>query len=173
VSVQAQPRNYAQVLYDLAFKTWTQQLSEVQRALLADSTLRDAVNDTGKTPSERLALLEAVSPGGLVPSIRKFLGILIENEQVDQLGTILAEFGRLVHRQEERPQAIVTSAIDLPEGDKQTLRTRLAGQYGSDLEVSFEVDASLLGGLVLRVGDRVVDGSVAGKLAAMRDRLTS
>ena len=53
------------------------------------------------------------------------------------------------------------------------MRAKLADRFGSDLEFEFEVDASLIGGVYLRVGDQVIDGSVAGKLAALRDRLTA
>ena len=53
------------------------------------------------------------------------------------------------------------------------MRAKLAERFGADLEFQFEVDASLIGGVYLRVGDQVIDGSVAGKLAALRDRLAA
>ena len=56
---------------------------------------------------------------------------------------------------------------------KEALRARLTDRFGAELEFQFEVDASLIGGVYLRVGDQVIDGTVAGKLAALRDRLTT
>ena len=105
--------------------------------------------------------------------VRKFLGTLLEAGQLDQLDTILAEFDRLVRRRPERTLARVTSAVPLTEDEKEAMRARLTDRFGAELEFQFEVDASLIGGVYLRVGDQVIDGTVAGKLAAMRDRLTA
>jgi F-type H+-transporting ATPase subunit delta len=173
VSAKAQPRDYAQAIYELALEPWTRQLSEVQKTLKENPSLRRALSDSATPPAERLSMLEQVSPRDLTEQFRKFLGKLLEDGQVEQLGAILAEYERLTLRREELRQAYVTSAVALTDSEKQALRARLTEQYGSDLELHFDLDASLLGGIRLRVGDRVIDGSVAGKLAAMRDRLTT
>ncbi len=68
-------------------------------------------------------------------------------------------------------KAQVTSALPLSEEEKATLASNLAAQLGAEPEMEFDVDPAILGGLVLKVGDRVIDGSVAGKLGALRERL--
>lgn len=68
-------------------------------------------------------------------------------------------------------KARVTSALPLTEEEKATLASNLAAQLGAEPEMEFDVDPAILGGLVLRVGDRVIDGSVAGKLETLRERL--
>lgn len=68
-------------------------------------------------------------------------------------------------------KARVTSALPLSAKEKATLASNLAAQLGAEPEVEFDVDPAILGGLVLKVGDRVIDGSVAGKLGALRERL--
>lgn len=68
-------------------------------------------------------------------------------------------------------KAQVTSALPLSEEEKATLASNLAAQLGAEPEMEFEVDPAILGGLLLKVGDRVIDGSVAGKLGALRERL--
>jgi F-type H+-transporting ATPase subunit b len=67
--------------------------------------------------------------------------------------------------------AEVISALPLTDDEKQTVRQDLLGRLGSSAEVAFQVDPAILGGLVVRVGDRVLDGSVAGQLDAMRQSL--
>ncbi len=173
MTAKAQPKDYAQAIYELALETWIRQLGHVQNALQQDSELQRVLRDPGTSPAEGLSALEQAVPGGLTEQVRKFLGKLLEDEQVEQLGSILAEFERLVLRRVELRQAHVTSAVDLTDAEKQALRGRLTGEYGQDLEIHFDVDETLLGGIRLRVGDRIIDGSVAGKLAAMRDRLTA
>jgi F-type H+-transporting ATPase subunit delta len=171
VSAQAQPQDYAKAIYDLALETWSRQLGEVQKALGKDPALRSALADTGAAVGDRLDLLGRGMPEELSEGIRKFLGTLLEAGHLDQLDPILAEFDQLARRRPERRVAHVASAVPLTGSEQEALRAKLADRFGADLEFQFEVDASLIGGVRLRVGDQVVDGSVAGKLAALRDRL--
>lgn len=69
-------------------------------------------------------------------------------------------------------KAVVTSALPLDEADKATFRAYLQAQLGPDVTVEFKADPSILGGVVLRVGDRIVDDSVSGKLGALRQRMS-
>jgi F-type H+-transporting ATPase subunit delta len=101
------------------------------------------------------------------------LGTLLEAGQLDQLDAILLEFDQLVRRRPELKLARVTSAVPFTEAEKDAMRAKLTDRFGPDLEFEFKVDASLIGGVYLRVGDQVIDGSVSGKLAALRDRLTA
>ncbi len=72
----------------------------------------------------------------------------------------------------QRVDATVTSAVPLTEGERQTLEARLHDRYGPDLPIAYRVDPAILGGLIVRVGDRYVDGSVATKLGQLRQTLT-
>jgi F-type H+-transporting ATPase subunit delta len=173
VSVQARPQDYAAAIYDLAFEPWLQQLGNVQSALRRDAALRTALDDPKSSAREKLQMLGQAVPEGLTVEVRKFLGTLLEAGQLEQLDTILVEFDRLVRRRPERTLARVTSAIPLTEDEKEAMRARLTDRFGADLEFQFKVDASLIGGVYLRVGDQVIDGTVAGRLAALRDRLTA
>ena len=65
----------------------------------------------------------------------------------------------------------MTSALPLSEADQATFRAYLQGQLGADAAVEFKTDPAILGGVVLRVGDMLVDDSVSGKLGALRQSL--
>jgi F-type H+-transporting ATPase subunit delta len=173
VSTKARPQDYAAAIYDLAFEPWVRQLGDVQRAVKGDASLRAALGDAESSTQDKLGLLERAVPGRLHADIRKFLGTLLEAGQLEQLDLILVEFEHLVRRRLELKLAQVTSAVPLTAAEKNALRIKLADRFGADLEFEFDVDASLLGGIYLRVGDQVIDGSVAGKLSALRDRLTA
>ncbi len=173
MSVQARPQDYAAAIYDLAFEPWLRQLGNVQRVLRRDAALRTALDDPKSSTRDKLALLSQAVPEGLTTDMRKFLGTLLEARQLDQLDAILAEFDQLVRRRPERTLVRVTSAVPLTEAEREAMRARLMARFGPELEFQFEVDASLLGGVHLRVGDQVIDGTVAGKLAALRERLTA
>ncbi len=68
--------------------------------------------------------------------------------------------------------AEVTSAVPLTDAEREALDTRLHGRYGDELPIRYRVEPSILGGLIVRVGDRYLDGSVASRLARMRDELS-
>jgi F-type H+-transporting ATPase subunit delta len=71
-----------------------------------------------------------------------------------------------------RVEAIVTSAVPLTGGERQQLETRLKARYGDDMPISYQVEPAILGGLTVRVGDRLIDGSVASKLGQLRQQMT-
>ena len=73
----------------------------------------------------------------------------------------------------EAQKAEITSAIELTDKEKDQLRKRLTDEYGAGLTFSFSVDPSLMGGLRVRVGDRLIDNSVATRLAALRESIAS
>lgn len=170
---KARPQEYAAAIYDLALEPWTRQLTNVQKALKQDAALRTTLRDGGTSTQKKLERLSQAVPGGLGGEAKKFLGTLLEADQLDQLDAILAEFERLVLRRPERRLAQVTSAVSLTREEQETFRAKLAERFGADLDFQFEIDPALIGGVYLRVGDQVIDGSIAGKLAALRDRLTA
>lgn len=67
--------------------------------------------------------------------------------------------------------AVVTSALPLTADEKKTVEKEVLKKMGGDGEISFKVDPNILGGLVVRVGDKVLDGSVSGQLVALRQNL--
>jgi F-type H+-transporting ATPase subunit delta len=68
--------------------------------------------------------------------------------------------------------AEVTSAVPLTDAERQAIETRLRGRHGRDLPIAYRIDAAILGGLIVRVGDRYIDGSVAARLGQLRQHLT-
>lgn len=171
MSAQADPKEYAAAIYELAFEPWMRQLADVDTALKRDAALRSAMQEPRTSAQDKLQRLAQSVPGGLDADVRRFLGTLLETGQVGQLSAILAEFEDLVRRRPERVVARVASAVPLSAQEKDSLRLKLERRFGPDLDFQFEVDPSLIGGVYLRIGDRVIDGTVAGKLSALRDHL--
>jgi F0F1-type ATP synthase delta subunit len=65
----------------------------------------------------------------------------------------------------------VTAAIELTPAERSAIEERLVEQFGAGLEFTFKVDPAILGGLVIRVGDKLLDNSVASRMAALRQSL--
>jgi F-type H+-transporting ATPase subunit delta len=173
VSAQAQPQHYARAIYGIALETWLHQLGDVQKAIQADSRLNQALLDRNAAVGQRLQLLEPAVRGGLDPNVRRFLGTLLEAGDIGQLEAILSELGRLAQRGPGRRTARVISAVPLTAAEQSALRDKVTRRFGPDLDFQFDVDPGVIGGILLRVGDQVIDGTVAAKLAALRDKLAA
>ena len=103
----------------------------------------------------------------LDPITTNFLGVLAKNRRLGQLGNVIRAFDLLAARHRGEINAEVTSAHPLDEGQVDALRQTLRGRYGSDIAVDLHVDPAILGGLVVKIGSRRIDGSIRTKLNAL------
>jgi F-type H+-transporting ATPase subunit delta len=106
-------------------------------------------------------LAERLGTGEL---IGKFLGVLANQRRLDVLPALIAEFRRrlALHRGEETAQ--VTSAVPLDEAQLDSVRGAVATYAGRPVQLSASVDPGLIGGLVVRIGSRMIDASLKTKL---------
>lgn len=100
--------------------------------------------------------------------LRLVVARLIESQPRDYRA-VLAALQRLTRLDHERRKVTVESAVELDEPTRQRVVAGLAKQYGAELVVEYQLNPSLLGGLRIRVGNDVLDGSVQGRL----DRLAN
>ena len=84
---------------------------------------------------------------------------------------VVANLDRYAKQQTLGVTAKVTSAVALNSDEQAAIETKMRAQFGKDLSFDYVVDAAILGGVIVRVGDKVIDGSVAGKLAALQENL--
>ena len=101
----------------------------------------------------------------------RFLLLLNDKGRVDMIGNVLAEYRKLRNRQLGIVEAEARSAMKLSDAEVDALTKKLADQTGSDVHLNVETDSSLLGGVVVRIGDTVYDGSLKRRLAVMRTHL--
>jgi F-type H+-transporting ATPase subunit delta len=88
----------------------------------------------------------------------------------DQLNEVVDQFIELARGSGPR-EAVITSAVPLAQEQQTALVQQLQSKYGRSLIVNFETDPAILGGLVMRVGDRVLDESVRSRLVAVQQRM--
>ncbi len=173
MTTKRRSEEYAKAIYELALETWTQQLARVQAALDRSPGLRQVLSDPQAKPADQREWLDRGLEEPLGPQVANFVLLLAQDGQIGQLEGILADLERLVRHGPKVQIAEITSAMPLTPAEEEKLREVLTRRFGSDLEFRFGTDPSLLGGVHVRVGDQVIDGSVAGKLEALRDRLAA
>lgn len=100
-----------------------------------------------------------------------FLGLLIDKRREDLMEVVEQEYVRFANDFRGVLPAMVTSAIPLTADEQRALSAKLEVFTGKKVELQLSEDASIIGGIVVKIGDTIIDGSVKGYLASLRDRL--
>jgi F-type H+-transporting ATPase subunit delta len=170
-------RRYARALLDIGReeKALRRILEEGEAfaALLASSPeLREALEAEHVNRRDKQGAVEAAAGKlGLLGSTKNFLLLLAEKGRFAELPAILAELKRMVEEAEgvERVEVSAPSALD--GAQREALRAALAERTGKKIELEERVDPSLLGGMVVKVGSTVYDGSVRTQIQKIRENL--
>ncbi len=167
-------RPYAQAIFRLARESGTLALwsDRLQRlAAIAGDPAMDAVIGNPKFSAAQVADLVLSLRGEAGESadreLAAFVGILAENERLAVLPQIRELYEQLKSADAGARDAVLTSAYALDDTQLKALISQLEPHFGSKLQVRVEVDAALIGGVKVVVGDQVLDASVRGKLEAM------
>ena len=141
------------------------------RALEGSESLRVALTDPQLPLERRLGVVDELTSGKALPLSGALLGLLIGAGRVNDLGEIVDRFIELAAASREREVAEVRSAIELDDGQVARLAEALSRATGKAVEVKVIVDPAVLGGLVTRIGDTVIDGSIRHRLDQMKAQL--
>ena len=118
------------------------------------------------TPEKKEGLAKAVTDAD--PVLLNFLGVLVDNHRMPALFRIRREFDRLWEEENRLLPVQVTSAIDLDEATVRSIGDRVSEQTGRRVELTSKVDPDILGGLVLTVGNSILDASIRNRLDQIR-----
>ena len=170
-------RPYAKAAFEYArgknqLAQWFAQLATAA-AVAADASMVSVLSNPSLTAAQQAATLSDVCGDALSAEVRNFIAILASNKRIALLPEIHALFAQYKANQEKTVDIEVVSAFELAD----TARDRLAEVLGRKLErqvnVQTSTDSNLLGGVLIRAGDLVIDGSVRGKLDKLAEALNS
>ncbi len=100
-----------------------------------------------------------------------FTQILLNNQRLSSLPQIAQLFSEMVDQLKKVLALEVTSAFDLGSDEKKSIEDRVKGEFGNVPKVSWKTDRSLIGGLIIKVGDKLLDSSVRGSLEKLKSEL--
>jgi F-type H+-transporting ATPase subunit delta len=109
----------------------------------------------------------------MLPQVWNLIGLIMRRRRLEMVGDIAREFRRLYNRKEGIYEAVAISAAKLDDDEVAAIRARLEKMTGGRIELTLSVDPKLLGGVQVRLGDLLIDGSVRGRLERLRSRLES
>ncbi len=147
------------------------QLFRFGRIVESQSGLRAAIANPGLPTENKVELLRALLNDKAADSTLRLLIQLAAHPRGRTPEDGIAEFGQIAATRRKRRVALVRTAVSLTDAEQGRLRSALTGVYGADVHLEVEIDASVVGGVVVRVGDDVIDGSVAGRLADARQQI--
>ena len=141
------------------------------RILDREPELSGLLADTSRPLDGRIALLDGVLSDKVTPATATLLRQAVSLPRGRHLDVIAEELAELAAARRELSVARVTTPVRLTAEQEQRLTDSLSRLYGRPMSLQVELDESLLGGLVVRVGGEVIDGSVAGRIEAARRHL--
>jgi F-type H+-transporting ATPase subunit delta len=164
---------YATALYALAddqnaLDTVADDLRGLKGLLATSSDLRHVLSSPliGRS-SQTDAVLAVLEAAGVTDLTRRFVGVLGQNRRLFALGATIDQFLQILAARRGEVTAHVTSARELSEAQNSALTEKLRSIVGNKVNIEAEVDESLLGGLIVRVGSRMVDTSIRSKIQRM------
>jgi F-type H+-transporting ATPase subunit delta len=140
-------------------------LDGLRDALRDSEDLRRLIASPLVSRDEALKAVRATAESmKLDPITSNFLGVLAQNRRLGQLPAVIRAFNLLAAAHRGETTAEVTSARPLNDDQIAAIKTNLKGRLGSDVNVELSVDPAILGGLVVKVGSQMIDGSIRTKL---------
>jgi F-type H+-transporting ATPase subunit delta len=174
--VSSVARRYAEGVLQLAqeedkIDVWREELARLEQ-LLSDDVLVAAFANPAVGPQRRMELAKLLAPE-LRPQTHNFLRLLIEHQRTREMPAIREAFNRRADELMGIVHAVFTTAIPLGKDDQQRYWQALEQRLGRKVQLSFATDPALMAGATIRVGDRLIDGTVRMQLERMRQELLS
>ena len=166
-------REYSQAAYQHTTEGWLVSLKKVWSQLQATPGLLDELVEPETSFSQRQARLDALLSQDVPSDVRNYLYVMLRDDHIMTLGDVIAEMTRLATKGPDVQVARVTTAMQLTTEEREQFQKRILARYGNQVDVEFTVDTKILGGAVVRIGDRVIDGSLSTRLEALHSKLRS
>jgi F-type H+-transporting ATPase subunit delta len=167
-------KRHAQAAFQIALErgeldAWRKDLDRL-RAAVKVSLLFAFLESPRVHFDEKAGVLSRVLEG-LDPLVMNLALLLVSRGRLRLLAGIVEEYGRLVDENQGLAHASVTTAVPLEADERRKVIVRLRELIGREIVISDIVEPSILGGLTIRVGDKLIDGSTKSKFFALRESL--
>ena len=130
------------------------------------------MNHPKLTKEEKQELFDNIFRESMSRELMGFIRVIITNGRFSEIDSILEQFTDTVKEYKGIGTAYVTTPVPLSDSQKKAVREKLLATAGyKSMEMNYAVDETLLGGMVIRIGDRVVDSSIKSKLEALKKSL--
>ncbi|MBF8223606.1 F0F1 ATP synthase subunit delta [Halomonas sp. 328] len=170
-------RPYAKAAFEYArdhqaLTTWSEWLAKLGQ-VVADAEMQKVLSSPKLSADRKVTLLAEIAELKLDSGLTNYLAMLAEQGRLAALGAVAEQFEVLRAEHEQRLDVTVVSAFALDDKQQQKLAKALKKRLNREISIITQVDSSLLGGVILRAGDTVIDGSARGRLNRLRESLSA
>ncbi len=168
-------RPYAEAVFNLAkerdaLQAWSDMLRFLT-SVSTDARVALIIDDPRSTKDYVTGLLLDICSEHLNEDGKNFVRLLVENDRVSLLPDIVAQYEQLKAEAEGIVEVEAVSAFELDQAQMENIERVMKMRLGRDVRLTTKVDKSLIGGVVIRAGDLVIDGSVTGRLRELASQL--
>lgn len=170
-------RRYATALFDLAksedkLLTYEEEVKAIVKILYDEPEFMAVLRDHKVTLEQKISLVETVFTDKVSNPVAGLLVLLVKKGRQDEIIGTLETFLESVKKASGIIRAVVTSAVPLEPEQISTLKGKLEASTKSKIELETIVDTSIIAGLIVRVGDKVVDASIKGEMQTLKKQLS-
>ena len=176
MSVGGAAKRYAQAAFDVAksqdkLDQWEDELA-LLNTTLQNRQAEEFFVHPAVPPEAKQAALRTLVPRDDQKYVRNLMLLLLERDRLHQLPQIVEVFHEMVLEDRGIVIADVTTAIQLDAAEAERVQARLTQMVGRDIQIRTHVDPEIIGGIVIRMGDTLIDGSVKTQLRQLRQRMS-
>ena len=168
-------RRYAEAAFALGLRdgtleAWARDL-EITAEVGTDERVVHVLDNPAIPQPERQKVVDELLKGRVGDPALNLVRLLVERGRAELLPALAVEYRHLMNRHRGVVEAVVTSAAPLTSEETSAIRQRVESMAGAAVDLRTAVDPSLIGGLTVKVGGRLLDASVRGRLERLRDQL--
>ncbi|MBI4202194.1 MAG: F0F1 ATP synthase subunit delta [Chloroflexi bacterium] len=167
-------KRYALAAFELAreggrIEQWAEDLARANEALQSEGLI-EALESPKIGASQKVSIIRQ-SITGLDPLVTNLLCLLASHNRIGQLPGILEDYQALTDANYGRVRAMVTTAVPLEPEQEQRIKRQLEAMVGLEVVITSHMDPEVMGGVMARVGDRIIDGTLRGRLLGLKRHL--
>ncbi len=171
---QLSGQRYAQAIFDLALENdqveqWGQDLAVVAE-VFEDADFTALMKHADMSAANKLAATASVL-AGVNDLVRNLVDLLVSKNSVDSIAGVYSAYTRLMDQHLGLQRVEITTAVPLENAETERINSFVVGLVQREVVLTTKVDESILGGLVIQIGDRLLDGSTKARLDALRKQL--
>jgi len=166
-------KRYALALYEIAedknkTKEYLEELREITKIMHENKEFLELLKHPNISTSKKKELLENIFKGKIENDILSFLLILVEKDRIIELDGIFNEFENIYLGKNKTLVAHVKTVIPLNEEERKSLINKLENKYNKKVILDEEIDKSIIGGVFVKIGDDIIDGTIKSRYEAMK-----
>lgn len=174
--MSAVAKRYARALYEVAnekqaIDTTEVELNQITDIIKQSDELNMLLTHPKVTAAEKKGILNELFAGKVSETTLSFLNLLLERGREDELNDIAKQFTELSNEARGFADATVITAKPLTEAELEKVAEQFGQKVNKKLRVATKIDPSIIGGIIVRIGDRLYDGSIKGKLARFTQQI--